>query len=95
MPYPLFDVTVKGTALETQGHTEWNTYDGLGLLTDGLVWDCQNIWFGPYTSTGATIIATNWTLSAGEAVTTSWTLSPGVTVSTTWVPYSTYNIEDC
>lgn len=95
MPYPEFDVTVKGVALSTVGLTEGNTIDGLGLVTNGLIWDCQNIWYGPYTSLGATLITTNWTLCAGTTVTTNWTLSVGATVSTTWTPFSTYNIEDC
>ena len=95
MPAPKFDVTVKGMALETKGLTEWNTYDGFALLTQGLIYGCQNIWFGPWTSTGATVIGTNWTLCAGTTVSTSWSLCAGTTVSTTWTPFSTYYEEDC
>jgi hypothetical protein len=92
MARPGFDVTVRGVALSTIGLTEWNTFDGLGLLTRGLIWECPNIWYGPYTSTGSTI-STNWSLSA--AVSTNWSLCAGTTVSTTWTAFSTYNIEDC
>lgn len=93
MAAPPFDVTVKGVALSTVGLTEWNSIDGLGLVTKGLIWGCQNIWYGPWTSTGATQIATSWSLMASPV--TNWTLAPGCSVSTTWTPYSTYNVEDC
>ena len=89
---PIFDVTVKGMALETKGFTEWNTFDGLGLVTQGLIWGCDNIWFGPWTSTGESI-STSW-VSCGS-VTTNWTLVPVVPVVTVWVPFSTNNIENC
>lgn len=96
---PLFDVTVKGVALETKGLTEWDTIDGLGLLTYGLIWGCQNIWYpGCKPCEYATL--TTWTLSVyAGATTVIWTevnSGGGVTISpTTWVPYSTEGVEEC
>lgn len=58
MSKPQFDVSVQGAALGTEGLTQWNTYDPLGLATFGLIWSCGNIW-GPTEFTGVTI--TTWT----------------------------------
>lgn len=93
MAIPQYDVTIKGVALSTNGLTAWDTYDPFGLMTDGLVWSCHNVWFGPFNTTGTTLVTTSWSLVA--AVSTSWTLSSGATVSTTWTPYSTNYVEDC
>jgi|SRR6478736_2744628 len=100
MAKPQFDVTVKGMALETKGLTEWDAIDGLGLLTYGLIWGCQNIWYeGCQCSEYATL--TTWTLSTYPgATTTIWALvdsgGGSVTVSpTVWIPYSTEGIEEC
>lgn len=95
MAVPPFDVTIKGMALSDQGLTDGNVYDGLGLLTMGLICGCQNIWYGPWSSTGATSISTSWTLFSSGVTTVSWTLYPGPTLPTVWVDFSTYNIEDC
>lgn len=88
---PQFDVTVKGVALGNYGLTEWQTVSGEGLLTYGLVWPCTSIWYGPITSTGATLISTSWTMLS--LPTTSWTPYAGVT--TVWIEVSTNNIELC
>jgi Flp pilus assembly pilin Flp len=93
MAIPQFDVTVRGVALENFGLTETETVEGLGLLTQGLIWPCAAIWYGPIMSTGATTISTTWS-ALGATITTSWTnISP--TLTTTWVDYSTNGIEDC
>lgn len=93
MAIPPFDVTIKGVALNTYGLTSWDVYSGLGLLTDGLIWPCPEIWYGPINSPGTTTIMTTWSLIASPV--TSWTLSPGQSTTTVWVDFSTYNIEDC
>ena len=90
-----WDVTINGVALSTYGLTSWDTYDGVGLVTDGLLWSCPNIWWGPWNSPGTTSISSTWTLAAGNTIATTWTLAAGNTISTTWVDFSTYNIEDC
>lgn len=94
MAIPPFDVTIKGVALSTYGFTGWDTYDGLGLVSDGLIWSCQNIWWGPYYTTGLTTVTTTWA-AYGASITTSWTVYPGMSISTVWTDFSTYNVEDC
>lgn len=93
MAKPLYDVTIKGMALSDRGLTDWNTYDGFGLVTFGFIWGCGNIWFGPYYSNGTTL-STTWTICAGGTLTT-WTICAGASVATTWTLFTTYNIEDC
>ena len=93
MATPKFDVKISGMALETEGLTEWNTYDAFALLTEGLIYGCQNIWFGPWNSNGDTLISSTWSLCAGTTVSTNWSLCAGVT--TTWTLFSTYYKEDC
>ncbi len=92
MGKPQFDVTIRGVALLNYGLTEWQTVEGVGLLTNGLIWPCASIWYGPITSNGATVVMTTWSLLA--AVTTGWTLC-GPTITTTWTDSSTNNIEEC
>jgi len=82
-------------ALADLGLTDWNVYDGLGLLTMGLIWPCHNIWYGPYNSNGATSISTTWSLCAGQSITTTWSLCAGQSIVTNWTIFSTYNIENC
>lgn len=93
MAIPPFDVTVKGFALETKGFTEGNQIDGLGLLTYGLIWGCDNIWT-QYVSSN-TLIATSWTLAYGYSISTTWTLCAGASIVTSWSLYTTQGIENC
>lgn len=92
-----FDVTVKGMALTTHGLTDWNTYDGYGLLTFGLLWACPDIW-SPYWSQDHAPV-NSWTLYATVAlpIITSWTMysTTGATITTGWTTYTTQGIEDC
>lgn len=81
------DVNTKGLALLTQGISAKDTVSGLGLLSFGLIWPLWAGWVSPYSSVGATVIATTWSV-AGLTATTSWT-SLGMTSSTTWTPYDT------
>ncbi len=92
MAIPKFDVTIYGMALNNFGFTEQDTIDGLGLNTFGLIWGCQNIWFGPYYSSGLTI-STSWAAAANATVSTVWTAN--ATVTTVWTDFSTYYDEDC
>lgn len=92
MGLPQFDVTVRGSALLDNGLTEWQTVEGLGLLTNGLIWPCSSIWYGPLMSTGATMVSTSWSLMAQTS--TSWS-DVGAGVSTAWTPSNTNNIEEC
>lgn len=94
MAKPPFDVTLKGVVLQTYGLTDWNVFDGLGLVSDGLIWSCPNIWYGPYNSNGATMISSSWSLYVSCTLTT-WTLYSGTTIVTNWTAFSTYNREDC
>jgi len=94
---PLFDVTVKGVALETKGLTEWDAIDGVGLLTYGLVWGCASIWYeGCLYCEYSTL--TTWTLSVYSGqTTTTWTgVTMGVpSVPTVWVSSSFEGVEEC
>lgn len=89
---PQFDVTIRGIALSDLGLSEWETISGLGLLTGGLIWPCEQIWYGPVLSNGSTIISTSWSLITMAA--TSWTLC-GATVTTSWTLYNTNFLEEC
>ena len=93
-PVKPFDVTVYGVALETYGLTEWNQISGLGLVTNGLIWECQNIWFNGCACCWS-LAPTSWTLSSFGVTTTTWTLSSYGSTTTNWTLYSTYGIEDC
>ena len=50
-----FNVTVRGSALETEGFTANNTIDGLGLMTFGLIWSCNALWSPQYDN-----VTTTW-----------------------------------
>lgn len=88
---PIFDVTVKGAALETKGFTEGNQIDGLGLMTFGLIWGCDNIW----TQYSTSMIVNGWSLYVGFTVATSWTMCAGVSITTSWSLYTSQGIENC
>lgn len=90
---PVFDVTVKGMALEDKGLTDGNTVDGLGLVTYGLIWGCDNIWYTYYSSN--TLASNTWTLYLGLTVATTWSLCAGASVVTNWSLYTTQGIENC
>ncbi len=51
-----FDVIIVGTALESFGLTGKNTISGLGLVTNGFLWDCADIWGPAYNE-----VSTTWT----------------------------------
>lgn len=40
----MFDIIVVGNALEDFGLEGKNTISGLGLVTNGFLWDCADIW---------------------------------------------------
>lgn len=48
---------VVGTALESFGFTAFDTIDGLGLNTFGLLWSCSGIW----TNNDDPALTTVWT----------------------------------
>ncbi len=89
----LFDVTVRGVALLDYGLTETQTVEGVGLLTNGLIWPCASIWYGPIMSTGATAVMSTWSLTTGDVL-TNWVFI-GPSVATGWTAQSTNKIEEC
>ena len=38
------DATIQGQALESHGLVALRTVEGLGLVTNGLLWPCAGIW---------------------------------------------------
>lgn len=57
-----FDVTIKGTALQSFGFTAENTIAGIGLNTFGFLWPCDGIW-----SPGQATVTTTW-VSCGASM---------------------------
>lgn len=57
-----FDVTIVGTALESQGFVANNTIAGIGLNTFGFLWPCDGIW-----SPGQDTVSTTW-ISCGASM---------------------------
>jgi len=65
------DVTVYGESLETMGFEAYETINGFGLMTFGLLWECPAIWTDSDTN-----LATSWQ-SSDAAITTTWSESTG------------------
>lgn len=83
----LHDATVYGEALVTAGLTVRGAISGLGLVTRGLIWECQNIWTDSEEN-----IATNWTAPSSPA--TSWTNAED-SITTTWTEPSGEPFAEC
>ena len=73
MTMPPFDIQIYGDALMSEGAFALGAYDGVGLLTQGLVWECRDIWSS---GIGATVTTAGWTFASGTSLpaTTGWTL---------------------
>ncbi len=71
------DVTVYGEAIETMGFEAYETINGFGLLTFGLLWECPAIW-----TASETALTTSW-VTSDSVLTTTWSNSD-TSVTTTW-----------
>lgn len=59
------DVVIVGTALNDLGFQAYNTVEGLGLNTFGLLWPCSGIW-----DTAESSVSTTWSAVPGSSSTT-------------------------
>lgn len=64
-----YNVGVVGDALETFGFTVKGAIEGLGLMTQGLIWKYRSIWSTTYDND---VVSTTW-VSAESSITTTWT----------------------
>lgn len=91
-----------GMANLSGGMVQITQINGVGLVTNGFVWQGPEIWFYPQNVDG---ISTGWAASAGYSgcvasslISTSWTASPGypgssVTITTVWTASQSFGDE--